>query len=355
MATIVAFEPMSITPPAKSNGAGARIARKKMPSRDHASDGLARTMDPRLAWLASEDIFLPPELAKSLRSIFQRVHAPDARLQHHENGPNTIRTVWTWIGIPALICALASIAIVTRHDADNSRPHGRENNPAASSLAGPSTVHPPSVRDARVQPQSGPPLELVRTNETTRVQRRLADLGFFAGTPNGPWGPRSGQALRQFKSANGLAADDAWDEQTEARLFAPDARRKTAALARTASADPGRVLEASDAPSPNTAVGPRKPADADTFIGRWASNAADCQMRQTSGVSLRIGLRGSEGYGGACSFGPVRRGGGGWHVKAACSADGIIWNANVSLRVAGDRLIWSSERGTTTYVRCRSS
>ena len=33
---------------------------------------------------------------------------------------------------------------------------------------------------------------------------------------------------------------------------------------------------------------------------------------------------------------------------------GATWNANITLFLSGDRLIWSSERGTAVYVRCGS-
>jgi hypothetical protein len=111
-----------------------------------------------------------------------------------------------------------------------------------------------------------------------------------------------------------LAADDLWDAQTEAAL------------------------------GQRQALGAAEP-----FIGTWASDAADC--RATQGAGVRISLRRAERYGAACSFGPMRREDAEWRVKAVCTGNGTTWNANINLAVSGDRLRWSSERGTTVYVR----
>jgi len=87
------------------------------------------------------------------------------------------------------------------------------------------------------------------------------------------------------------------------------------------------------------------------FVGNWAPDAAECRA---SGAGIHVGPGGAEGYGGACSFGSVRREDSAWRVKAVCSASGATWNANIKLAVSGDRLMWSSERGTAVYVRCGS-
>jgi hypothetical protein len=40
-------------------------------------------------------------------------------------------------------------------------------------------------------------------------------------------------------------------------------------------------------------------------------------------------------------------------MVATCSDQRSRWTANVRLEIRGDRLTWSSERGSQTYVRCR--
>jgi len=68
-------------------------------------------------------------------------------------------------------------------------------------------------------------------NETISVQNRLIELGYLAGTADGAWGPRSRTALRAFKVANGLVADDKWDEPASKRLFSTAAARAPAPTA----------------------------------------------------------------------------------------------------------------------------
>jgi hypothetical protein len=56
-------------------------------------------------------------------------------------------------------------------------------------------------------------------SNATRIQARLADLGYLGSSADGRWGPRSRAALRAFKRSNGLAADDKWDNATANQLF----------------------------------------------------------------------------------------------------------------------------------------
>jgi len=41
-----------------------------------------------------------------------------------------------------------------------------------------------------------------------------------------------------------------------------------------------------------------------------------------------------------------------WRLRAECASKTERWNANIRLMVSTSKLTWSSERGTTTYVRC---
>jgi hypothetical protein len=271
--------------------------------------------------------FLPRELAEDLRWVLRQLHGVDTkRSEAGESAhPGTRRFVRTWIGTAALIATGASLFIV----AANERPIDwrRYLSYAGSPSSIPSST-PVERSQASPAPEGGNSrehrvaLDLLRIEDATRVQRRLADLGFLFGTPNGIWGPRSRQALREFKSANGLVPHDHWNANIQARLFDLNAQRKAERRA------------------------------AEPFIGTWASDAADC--RAVQGAAIRISLRRAEGYGAACSFGPMRREASGWHVKAVCTGNGTAWNANINLAVSGDRLRWSSERGTTVYVRCSS-
>jgi hypothetical protein len=150
------------------------------------------------------------------------------------------------------------------------------------------------------------------------VQAKLHDLGYFASNGNGIWGQASRNALRDFKVMNGLAEDDKWDRETEQRLLSK------------------QTVPASS-----------------TFIGGWAQSVEECQRFRGVGAPLVIRSRGAETDSVKCSFRSIKREvATAWRIQAACSAGGQSWNANVSLKLIGSNLNWSSENGKETYVRC---
>jgi len=65
------------------------------------------------------------------------------------------------------------------------------------------------------------------------AQNRLIELGFLAGPADGVWGIKSRKALRAFRIANGLAADDKWDDLVSSRLYSTQAARSPLPLAAT--------------------------------------------------------------------------------------------------------------------------
>ena len=65
------------------------------------------------------------------------------------------------------------------------------------------------------------------------TQKRLIELGFLAGSADGVWAAKSRIALRAFKIANGLAADDKWDDLVSGRLYSTRAARSPLPLATT--------------------------------------------------------------------------------------------------------------------------
>jgi hypothetical protein len=78
-----------------------------------------------------------------------------------------------------------------------------------------------------------------------------------------------------------------------------------------------------------------------------------CQHVQNGSAPITVSSRRAETAGGACNFRSVRRESPNrWVIQALCSADGNSWNANISLKLIGSKLVWSSERGTETYIRC---
>jgi hypothetical protein len=177
------------------------------------------------------------------------------------------------------------------------------------------------------------------------IQTRLRDLGYYAGSINGVWGPASRRALLDFKTINGLPESDRWDLETE------------------------------QAVSSRQSVGGRG-----TFIGIWAKGIEACGR----GAVLVIRPRGAKTDGGKCDFRSVKREAATtWQIQADCSAalqpqpdtgpDLSAWieravsylngngaaateertqRANIGLKLTASRLRWTSEYGAEMYVRC---
>jgi peptidoglycan hydrolase-like protein with peptidoglycan-binding domain len=62
-------------------------------------------------------------------------------------------------------------------------------------------------------------LELLSIATAIAVQKRLLERGYFMGSIDGVWGPKSRIALRDFKAANNLVNDDYWDVSIRNALF----------------------------------------------------------------------------------------------------------------------------------------
>ena len=185
--------------------------------------------------------------------------------------------------------------------------------PPTEILQPPATV--PEIETVRTPQQ----LDIREIEDAKRVQQRLIDLGFLFGAADGVWGPRSRRALKDFRIANGLGDSDTWDEVAQERL-----------------------LTAPDANAANTA---------DTnFIGGWGADIAQCRKSP-----LTITARRAEAFGTACEFHSTQRESSNvWRLRALCTNDSERWTANIRFTLSGSKLTWSSERGTTTYVRCPS-
>jgi hypothetical protein len=162
-------------------------------------------------------------------------------------------------------------------------------------------------------------LDLSQTEDAKRVQQRLIERGFLFGAADGVWGSRSRKALQDFRIANGMGDSDTWDEATQERL-----------------------LSASDANAANI-------SDIN-FIGGWGTDAAQCRE-----APLKITARRAEASGAICDFRSTQRERVNvWRLRAQCANNGERWTANIRFTLSGSKLVWSSERGTTSYVRCRT-
>jgi Putative peptidoglycan binding domain len=187
--------------------------------------------------------------------------------------------------------------------------------PQTEISSAPVTV-PESV-DTVTAPQQ---LDLRDIENAKRVQQRLIDLGFLYGAADGVWGQRSRRALQEFRAANGIGESDTWDEATQEWL-----------------------LSAPDAKAANT-------SDI-SFIGGWGIDVAECRESP-----IAITARRAEAYGTACEFHSTQRESSNvWRLRAECASKTERWNANIRFTVSTSKLIWSSERGTTTYIRCPMS
>jgi len=192
----------------------------------------------------------------------------------------------------------------------------------------PSGLRPPifATESAKETADTAPPLPDTAFNpqnpsDAIWLQARLGDLGYFSAHRTGVWGPASRNALRDFKSMNGLQEDDRWDRETEQRLSSR------------------QVIPA-----------------AKTFIGGWAEDVDQCGNGRDHNAPIVISSRAAMAVGGGCDFRSVKQEAPAqWRVQATCSRGGNSWNANVNLKLTAPNLVWSSERGIRTYVRCAKS
>ena len=105
------------------------------------------------------------------------------------------------------------------------------------------------------------------------------------------------------------------------------------------------------APSPLRAPGSLAGAE---FVGIWGPTADACAARSRRRGYLPATITQDRARAGRtiCTFRDTRRAGNAWLMAAECSDRGRRWSSHVRLVVDGDRLTWSSGRGTTAYVRC---
>jgi len=185
--------------------------------------------------------------------------------------------------------------------------------PSQSEISSPLVTVPESVNTVTTPQQ----LDLSDIENAKRVQQRLIDLGFLFGAADGIWGQRSRRALQEFRSTNGIGGGDTWDEATQEQL-----------------------LSARDAKAANTSE--------ISFIGGWGIDLAECRDSP-----IKISARRAGAFGTACEFHSTQKESSNvWRLRAECASKTERWNANIRFTVSTSKLTWSSERGTTTYVRC---
>jgi hypothetical protein len=90
------------------------------------------------------------------------------------------------------------------------------------------------------------------------------------------------------------------------------------------------------------------------FAGVWGESREACTPAgQEEGALLSyIGSHSARAGDTTCSFRRIRRTGNSWTMNALCSDGETRWRSNVRLTLRGRSLTWSSEKGSTEYVRC---
>jgi peptidoglycan hydrolase-like protein with peptidoglycan-binding domain len=164
-------------------------------------------------------------------------------------------------------------------------------------------------------PVMGTTLHPLNPSDANLIQARLSDLGYYRYQPEGIWGLVSRSALRDFKAANGLAADDVWDASVEASL-------------RQARATPA----------------------SDTPFGEWSIVGFSCSAEMNprkmvvSATGVVVGSM-------ICDMQePFARSNTDWSGRALCHIEGRDVASRISFRVTGQRLIDRSVIGTSTIV-----
>jgi hypothetical protein len=92
------------------------------------------------------------------------------------------------------------------------------------------------------------------------------------------------------------------------------------------------------------------------IAGVWVPEPNSCASRHSRDGILAavISTRGAQAGDTSCIFKRQKQIERDWWMLANCSSPHEHWTVNVRLTVSGDRLIWTSKRGSQTYTRCRS-
>lgn len=118
------------------------------------------------------------------------------------------------------------------------------------------------------------------------------------------------------------------------------------------------VAAAVPAPAAVQAVAPAAPKRASApvadYVGTWGPTPAAClsPSRRRGYLPATISMEKARAGKTICAFHDGHRSGGAWLMAAECSDRGRRWSSQVRILVEGDRLTWTSSKGTSTYIRC---
>ena len=89
-----------------------------------------------------------------------------------------------------------------------------------------------------------------------------------------------------------------------------------------------------------------------SFVGTWATRAGACSSQPSPFLPAVMDDHGARAGRTMCHFKQKRQNVDGWNVVAQCSDGRERWTARVRLKTEANRLVWTSERGTQSYIRC---
>jgi predicted small lipoprotein YifL len=108
--------------------------------------------------------------------------------------------------------------------------------------------------------------------------------------------------------------------------------------------------------SPPPGVGSIMPGSGpQTFVGRWAANAAWCANTQGAERPIEITTTRFEGYENSCGILSISQVSDGYQASLACTAEGQTANERIRMAVQGDamRLTWlNRNNAVVSLVRC---
>jgi hypothetical protein len=91
-----------------------------------------------------------------------------------------------------------------------------------------------------------------------------------------------------------------------------------------------------------------------SYSGVWGADASACSAKHNKKGMLPTLIDNDGAWAGDtfCKFKNKKQTAAGWDVVASCSDTKERWTARVKLKVQGNQLTWTSQRGAQTYVRC---
>jgi len=184
----------------------------------------------------------------------------------------------------------------------------------------------------------GASLNPLNRTDAEKINGKLRVLGYFSGKNDGVWSAASREALKRFKAANQMNADDIWDANIEQRLLSAETSPALDTTQPTSAEQTQALQQAFD-----TSIG-----------GVWSVETAACPGSKggSNALPVAINSNGAKSRSGSCTFTELKGSQLDWDVRGICSAGGHSWESNIHFERRQNTLRWSSEKGTTVYELC---